>query len=477
MKNSSRLRTVILLGMSALMLGSCNFPSPFTTTGGGSPTRKAEATTAAPVSGGDMCAVSADGALRVCFLGLEDGKIFTGEPGRPIRILAEASGAAVAGISLSAEPGEFAVFEKNAADADPFRAEFSWFPALGGGVYRLKLETLTEDKSAAADLSISVTVTGLPAIFPTPGLAAGEVPPVVSSRILETYRTAFGLEPAAPALARRFRTGVEDPWVSTAYIGDNFYEVDYYPDGHAESWITPIFPNTEVDYKKSLWKDPLCRPAGEYSMLVVFLDYGGFAVAGDEILVDLEAATAEANAAYAAYPSAGPGSAPILTLRTAGAVIPVPAVVSGKLITPEQIRQFTRMDPADFDWIAQVDLDPSSTYRYADGGTPETTSFGYAFTGCPAARHMINIHITIDARDQLAGVDNRLAGTMLTHEVFHLFGYPGSHIWPCTDGPQSDRADCCGIGNIPSLMLGWVDTDGDGVPEILDPTPYGITTP
>ena len=31
--------------------------------------------------------------------------------------------------------------------------------------------------------------------------------------------------------------------------------------------------------------------------------------------------------------------------------------------------------------------------------------------------------------------------------------------------------------NIPALMLGWVDVDGDGVPEILDPTPYGIALP
>ena len=477
MKNPRPIRNVIFLCLPAFLLGSCNFPSPVTVPGGASPTRKAEATVAVSPAGGDTCGGSADGVLRLCFLGLSDGQMIPGQPGEPIRISAEASGASVAGISLSVAPGDFAKFEANSGNADPFRTEFSWLPALGSGTYQLMLETLTADKSATAGLSISVTVTGLAAISPTPGLNPGEVPQDVRNRILDTYRTAFNLAPVAPAIARKFRPGVEnDPWVSTAYIGNDMYEVDAYADGHMESWTTPIFPNTNVDFKNSLWKDPVCRPAGEYSMLVVFLDFGNLGVAGDQSLADLQAATAETNAAYAAFPSAGPVSAPILQVRTTGVFIPVPVGVAGKLITLDQIRQFARVDPADFDWIAQVDLDSSSTYRYAGGGTPETTSFGYMFSACPEVPYMVNIHITVDARDQLAGGENRLAWTMLTHEVFHLFGYPGSHNWPCTSGPQSDPADCCGITNIPALMLGWVDTDGDGVPEILDPTPYGITS-
>jgi hypothetical protein len=66
---------------------------------------------------------------------------------------------------------------------------------------------------------------------------------------------------------------------------------------------------------------------------------------------------------------------------------------------------------------------------------------------------------------------------MLGHEVFHLFGYPASHSWSCTNGPQIDQADACGITSVPALLLGWMDTDGDGVPEILDSTPDGIAAP
>jgi hypothetical protein len=217
-------------------------------------------------------------------------------------------------------------------------------------------------------------------------------------------------------------------------------------------------------------------------MLVVFLDFGNLKVGKDEILADLASATTDANARYAAYPSAGSGSAPILQIHTNGVVIPVPKEVAGKLITPAQIKKYAGVDPSAYQWIAQVDLDSASTFRYANGQTTEATSFGYAFHGCPAVQSQPNIQITIDAAPELQGTgiridDNRLTGVMLGHEVFHLFGYPASHSWACTNGPQIDQADACGISSVPALLLGWMDTDGDGVPEILDSTPYGIAAP
>ncbi len=30
-------------------------------------------------------------------------------------------------------------------------------------------------------------------------------------------------------------------------------------------------------------------------------------------------------------------------------------------------------------------------------------------------------------------------------------------------------------GQIPALFLGWTDIDDDGIPKLLDPTPYGTT--
>jgi hypothetical protein len=483
MKTPRPIRNIIFLCASILLLGSCNFPSPistpgvFSTPGDGSPTPKVVANSAVPAVGGDICGGSVDGSLRVCFLGLSDGQTIAATPGEPVRIPAVASGAITAGISLSIEAGGYTQFIANAANTDPFQAEFSWTPALGAGTYALTLEALTADKSEVAYVSLSVRVTGLAAISPSPTIDPNAVPPEIENQVLNIFSKTFGVNIIAPAIARKYREGVVDPWISTAFTGDEFYEVEVFPDGHSENYVTPIFPNTSIDFEKSLFKEPVCRPSGVYSMLVVFLDFGNIEAGKEEILADLKAAAATVNGDYAAYPSAGPGSTPILEIRTTGVVIPVPSAVAGKLITPAQIRAFSGLDPSAFQWVTQVDLDSASTFRLSSG-TMATTSFGYAFSNCPATRSTVNIQVTIDARNQLSGPDNRLADTLLSHEVFHLFGYPASHLWPCINSrSQTDRADECVNTNIPALMLGWVDVDGDGVPEILDPTPYGITLP
>jgi len=498
MKIFTQIRRSSILLLSVLMFSACNFnaaqPNPATaaatleisatlpanSTGSTTPAVAATAIAAGPTA--NPCATSPDGSLKLCFLDFADGQTLAAKPGVPFKISAEASGASVSGISLSADLGGYAQFVANTANTDPFRAEFSWTPSLGSGTYHLKLETLTADKSESTSVTISVAVMGLTSISPTPTLAPGAVYPEVISKIQSTYSDLFKLDVKAPAIARKFRPGVEDPWVSTAYIGNVLYDVELFADGHVETWATPVFPNTNVDLKQSYFKEPVCRPAGVYSMLVVFLDFGNLKVGKDELLADLAAATADANARYAAYPSAGPGSAPILQIHTSGVVIPVPKEVAGKLITPAQIKKYAGVDPSTYQWIAQVDLDSASTYRYAAGQTTEATSFGYAITGCPAVQSQVNIQITIDSAPELQGTgirieENRLTGVMLGHEVYHLFGYPASHSWACTNGPQIDQADACGISGAPALLLGWMDTDGDGVPEIMDPTPYGIVSP
>jgi hypothetical protein len=496
MKNRTRAQTIASIFLPAVLLVSCNLHAGTAaeTAASTNPSAEPAATTAviaatsastaapAPTGAANPCGASPDGTLKICFLNLTDGQTFALAPGESIPISAKASGTAVSGISLSTDLGNFAKFNENTAGTDPFQTDFSWTPGLGSATYQLKLETLTADKSESASVSLSVIVTGLTSISPTPTLAPGAVYPEIKAKILTTYSDLFKLGLKAPAIAKKFRYQGIDPWVSTAYINNVLYDVELFPDGHVETWATPVFPNTNVDLKTSYFKVPVCRPAGVYSMLVVFLDFGNLKVGKDELLADLASATADVNARYAAYPSAGPGSAPILQIHTTGVVIPVPKEVAGKLITPDQIRKYAGIDPSSFQWIAQVDLDSASTYRYAGGLSTEQTSFGYAFVGCPAKQDQVNIQITIDAASKLKGTgiqveDNVLAGTMLAHEVFHLFGYPASHSWACTDGPQIDPADACGITKPPALLLGWIDTDNDGVPEIMDSTPYGIAAP
>ena len=124
----------------------------------------------------------------------------------------------------------------------------------------------------------------------------------------------------------RFRgPGAIDPWVSAAYIGKMLYEIDSYPDGHVETYATPTDPNVVVDLKTSYYKEPVCKPAGTYTMLVVFLDFGNLTFTPDQLMADLSQAPATVNREDAAYTVAGPGSAPILQIQTKGVLIHVPA--------------------------------------------------------------------------------------------------------------------------------------------------------
>jgi hypothetical protein len=58
------------------------------------------------------------------------------------------------------------------------------------------------------------------------------------------------------------------------------------------------------------------------------------------------------------------------------------------------------------------------------------------------------------------------------HELSHMFGW--NHEWPLGFG-DSESMFRLGTNAYPYLMFGWTDTDGDGVVEILDETPYGMT--
>ncbi len=414
-------------------------------------------------------------AMTVRFVDLVDGATLEatldaqGKPQVPITL--EVVGAGAIGVSLSAD-GLAAGFVENTAGVDPFRAVLVWSPALGAGVYTLEAFAMTADKSQVATAQIRVTVTGVPAIAPPP---APQDRATAKARIIALYQEAFGIHLTSPALARRSRPGVfSDPWVSVAYIGDRLYQINLYPDGHSEAYLTPIGHEIQTDRKVT--GKPVCWPAGTYSMLVVFLDWGNLDVTREEALGALEQATAAVNAAYDASATQAGLSQSIFALRTTGVVVsPVPDI-PGHLLTRAQVQSLTGLDLALFDFVSQVDLDRENTARRAFA-RPNWDTFGFASGTCGPAQENVHIWVCLDEKSQLYGPDGRLESTLLSHEVFHLLGYPGSHDWPCTDGSVVDESDCCGSTNVPALLFGWTDTDGDGLVEILDPTPYGLVLP
>ena len=109
------------------------------------------------------------------------------------------------------------------------------------------------------------------------------------------------------------------------------------------------------------------------------------------------------------------------------------------------------IDPAEFNYVVSVNLDPTTT----EGG----------FAGAERFIYMANYGQWSRRLAQAEWVN--VARAVYHHEVAHHWGW--THDWaaPC-DGNETIRPFF-----VPPVLLGWEDVDGDGVPEILDATPYG----
>ena len=93
------------------------------------------------------------------------------------------------------------------------------------------------------------------------------------------------------------------------------------------------------------------------------------------------------------------------------------------------------------------------------------------FKGCDGSgAHEVNIWIELKGGPK---PDAELYYTLLSHELAHALGW--QHVWPLGLGSGGATRDWNSENPTwPTLLFGWTDTDGDGVPEILDPTPYGL---
>jgi len=64
---------------------------------------------------------------------------------------------------------------------------------------------------------------------------------------------------------------------------------------------------------------------------------------------------------------------------------------------------------------------------------------------------------------------NLVAATAYHHEVAHHWGWPADHDWVVSCAPTPGYAPFI----VPPVLFGWEDLQGNHVPEILSPTPYG----
>lgn len=391
------------------------------------------------------------GGMQIRFLNVTDGDSLPAsmddKQGKPlVTALVEVTGPVCVGVQLQ-EDGVVVASADNSNQASPFQAELTWYPRHGGGEYVLFVGAGDANKQAWATSQNRVTESGAQAFTPSPP------PPEeheASKIITQKYMELWKLDVPYPALRRH---NDPDPaasaWISAAYIGGQFYTLHLFDDRHVGSDSSPLNqPATEGS--------PTCRPAGKYRILVVFVDYGNTGISREMALNSLQTGTAAINAQYADFAKQHSLATPILQLQVTGAYVslhPVP----GKLITIEQVKALTSSDPAQFDLLAEVDLDAKNTYGGAAGGL--------AIYGCTGRRtQQVNLWSNVAAASDM----EYLPKTLLIHELDHLMGW--LHDWPC--GPKGSPAESCNQ-EPPYLLFGWLDTNGDGVPEILAPNPYG----
>ena len=112
---------------------------------------------------------------------------------------------------------------------------------------------------------------------------------------------------------------------------------------------------------------------------------------------------------------------------------------------------------AGFDFVVSINVDPSqSEGGFAAVGPIPSPWFVYMgnFGRWKATLVPSNIQAIAEAAYQ--------------HEIGHHWGW--DHDW----SPSCDPYDPYASRFITApVLFGWEDSDGDGIPEILDPTPYG----
>ena len=352
-----------------------------------------------------------------------------------------------------------------------------------GGPHTLTIQVLTLNKEiSSASVQVAIVGAGVvqaPAAQPTQDASLERA----RQRIIQIILDNYGITLTNPPVGRKARQGVTtDPWTSALYYKDWFISVSIYPDGREVDYAYPL--NYSDPYATpSLMKPgdkpiPMCRPSGTIKLLVVFVDYQNLGITKQEAFDSLAQAVHQINGRYVEASQAVGLRTPILQIQFTPAYLSQPPAMPDHLLDPELVRTSTGFDPAQFDMLIQIDLDGNDT----SGMVARLGSYGFATSGCGPLSSNVNMWIAISKKDQLlqTSADPRLQYT-LGHEILHTMGYPigltGVHEWVCGDGTVPDLTDQCDQNNLPTLMMGWTDTDGDGVVEILDKTPYGLLTP
>jgi hypothetical protein len=224
-------------------------------------------------------------------------------------------------------------------------------------------------------------------------------------------------------------------WISTAYLGSRVYRIDLLDDGTL------------------LKSDGFARrPQGTYRVALVATDYGNTDIARlmDNLLVEGQEDINRKHEAFAK--SQGYGRPIVRFINTnflASASEVTDPTSRDQIITLLERRGYSKDD---FDIFLSLDIS-----HHAGGSAGGDHDFIY----------MGNYFSTANLADPWRGktVLYWILSAAYNHECGHLFGW--EHEWIASSEGGDFITD--------PILYGWTDTDGDRIPEIWDPTPYGVT--
>ncbi len=197
-------------------------------------------------------------------------------------------------------------------------------------------------------------------------------------------------------------------------------------------------------------------PAGTFAALVVLVGYPQTVDASNLSL--WEAAQQQINANHASFASSRGWPTPIVSFANTNLLLN-PSDVADPRSSMAVTNALTQQgySTAGYDLLVSVNLDPGALEGgFAAGGTT------------PPFIYMGNFSAwTAPLTEAAFGM---VARAVYHHEVAHIWGWPGTHDWSTCGTPGFNFV-------VPPVLFGWEDTNGDGVPEILSPAPYGRDQP
>jgi hypothetical protein len=299
---------------------------------------------------------------------------------------------------------------------------------------------------------------GSPATEPTgPALLS---PEAIAAAVTDAYRLEFGVEVPKPA--------IYNDTLATYCSGGHLMTTAYIPMGaqgprrllmlYMSRDGRRLVPTHEGGLKRDAGVITII-PAGTFHVLTVLVAHPGTVTEQSTTL--LNQAQETINAQHATFAESRGYASPIVQFVFTNVAVPVSGIADPRsLVGVSAATAQIGVDALDFDFVVAINPDPA----IIEGGRADVGT---------AAPHFVYMGNFGPWSNELTAANfTSIARAAYHHEIGHHWGWRHDWVVSCGGLVVEPLAPFVPFITAP-VLFGWEDTDGDGVPEILDSTPYG----